>query len=500
MISSNENSAPLSAIAWLRWRLFLNALRTTQGKLELLSRILVSIAFSILGLGGAFGMVFLGFFSLSQGKLQLLALFLWIIFFFWQIFPVMASAFTSNSDSSDLLRFPLSYRSYFLVRLAYGAFDPASAIGILWTFGILVGVSFAKPALLPWAMLVLLAFATFNLLFMQMIFAWVERWLAQRRTREIMGILFILLMLSFQLIGPLAGHFGKRERPELQRVVEWVGLVQGILPPGLAADAIVQGIYPQWGTALSSLALLSAFVLVIAYGLHIRLWAQYRGENLNEVPAASTLRRDRQLRIGWKLPGLSTPVAAVFEKEIRYLLRSGPMMLTFIMPIFMLLVFRFGAMNSLRHSRGFFARTPDMAFLRLSGKVPRHSVSQKSRSCRHSGGRNSARVDRSLLPIRPACARHHHRHTRRPTVRCASKFCRRQCAFDVFAEKTGLLQIRRPTRLPDDGAGRPRPANCCGRHWCQRVLDGALLREFLDRNTAPSFVGRSIDRSVQNDS
>ena len=55
-------------------------------------------------------------------------------------------------------------------------------------------------------------------------------------------------------------------------------------------------------------------------------------------------------------------MAAVFEKEIRYLLRSGPMLLTLIMPIFMLVVFRFGAMNSARHSGGFLTRTPNLAF------------------------------------------------------------------------------------------------------------------------------------------
>jgi ABC-2 type transport system permease protein len=354
--------AQLAAIAWLRWRLFVNTLRTRQGKLDLLSRILVSLAFAFLGLGGAFGMGILAFFVLSQGKPQMLAIFLWIIFFFWQIFPVMATAFTPHSDSSDLLRFPLSYSSYFLVRLAYGACDPASAIGSLWSFGVLVGVSFAKPALFPWALLVLLALVIFNLLFMQMIFAWVERWLAQRRTREILSILFVLLTLSFQFIGPLTGRYGKRSRPELQKFVQVLAPVQGVLPPGLAADAIVQGIYPQWPVALSSLALLSAFALAIGYGLHVRLLAQYRGENLNEAPAASTPPRDRHLRLGWNLPGFSTPVAAVFEKEVRYLLRSGPMLLTLIMPVFALLVFRFGAMNAVRHQFSFLSRAPDLAF------------------------------------------------------------------------------------------------------------------------------------------
>jgi len=355
-------SSQLTAVAWLRWRLFVNALRTTHGQLELLARVVVSVAFATFGLGGAFGMGLLAYIVLSQGKPQMLAIFLWIICLFWQAFPLMAAAFTSDPDSSDLLRFPLSYGSYFLVRLAYGAFDPASAIGGLWSLGFLVGVSFAKPGLLPWAALVLMTFALFNLLLMQMIFAWVERWLAQRRTREIMGVLFVLLTLSFQLIGPLTRHFSRQAQPQVQRLVEVFAPVQAVLPPGLAADAIVQGIYPQWPVALSSWVLLCAFAMGIGYGLHVRLWAQYRGESWSESLAASEQPRDRELRLGWHLPGFATPVTAVFEKEIRYLLRSGPMLLTFIMPIFMLVVFRFGAMNSARHASAFLTRSPDLAF------------------------------------------------------------------------------------------------------------------------------------------
>ncbi|MFY9791386.1 MAG: hypothetical protein WAJ99_09380, partial [Candidatus Sulfotelmatobacter sp.] len=164
MMFSNQNSGQLTAIAWLRWRLFVNTLRTARGQWELLSRILVSFAFTILGLGGAFGMGAFAYFFLMRGKPQLLAVPLWVIFFFWQFFPILSTAFTNNPDSSDLLRFPLRYSSYYVVRLAYGAFDPASAIGALWTGGVLVGVSFAKAALLPWTLLVLLAFAAFNLL------------------------------------------------------------------------------------------------------------------------------------------------------------------------------------------------------------------------------------------------------------------------------------------------------------------------------------------------
>jgi len=113
--------------------------------------------------------------------------------------------------------------------------------------------------------------------------------------------------------------------------------------------------------SFTSFALLCAFALVVGYCLHVRLLAQYRGENLSEV-AASALPRDRSLRLGWNLPGVSTPVAAVFEKEVRYLLRSGPMLLTLIMPIFVLIILRFGALNAAKQSGAAFTHLPDMAF------------------------------------------------------------------------------------------------------------------------------------------
>jgi ABC-2 type transport system permease protein len=357
----------LAAIAALRWRLFVNTLRTTRGKLELFSQIMIGFAFAMGGLGGAIGLGFAATMMFSAGKPELLAVLFWFVFLFWQVFPIMATAFANNPDASDLLRFPLSYRSYFLVRMAYGAFDPATALGSLWSLGIVAGVSFAKPALLPWTLLVTLAFIVFNLLLMQMVFAWVERWLAQRRTRELMGILFILLMLSFQMIGPLVRHFEKGSRPDVQRYVEVLAPVQRVLPPGLAGDAIVQAAYPRFMPAFSSFALLCAFGLAIGYGLHARLLAQYRGENLSEVAAASALPKDRSLRLGWNLPGFAPSVSAVFEKEVRYLLRSGPMLLTLIMPVFALLILRFGAMNAARQSGAGFTHIQDMAFPAAAG-------------------------------------------------------------------------------------------------------------------------------------
>ena len=63
------------------------------------------------------------------------------------------------------------------------------------------------------------------------------------------------------------------------------------------------------------------------------------------------------LRPGWNLPGLPGPVTAVFEKELRYLSRSGPMLFTLIVPLFMLAVFRSSGNNE-----GLFAHVPGLTF------------------------------------------------------------------------------------------------------------------------------------------
>jgi ABC-2 type transport system permease protein len=350
--------AQLSAIAWLRWRMFSNSLHTTRGKMEVVSRVLMGILFTLGGLGGALGCGFGAWYFVSQGKPEMLAALFWPIFFFWQVFPVMSTAFTNNPDSSELLRFPLGYRAYFLVRLAYGSFDPATALGSLWLTGMLLGIAVASPILLVWALPVVLLFAAFNLLFLQMVFAWIERWLAQRRTREIMGVLFILLMLSFQLIGPAMQHFERR--PALQKTLGVFVTVQAFLPPGLAADAIAQVVHQHFAVGFSSFLFLGSIAALMACLLHLRLRAQYRGENLHEAGAAGVKQEIQGLRLGWSLPGFSQVVAAVFEKEVRYLSRSGAMLLALIVPLFMLVVFRLGPARSVWQTH--FMRAPDLAF------------------------------------------------------------------------------------------------------------------------------------------
>ena len=353
---TSQTRGQLAAIAQVRWHMFTHSLRTTKGALELFSRIVISIVIVAGGLGGAVLLGVAAWYFVSHGRPEALALLLWPVFLFWQFFPVMATALTETMDSSDLLRFPLSYPAYVLVRLVYGALDPATVLGTLWLLGITLGFGWARPGLLfLWTALVLAIFAAVNLLLTQMIFAWVERWLAQRRTREIFAVLFFLAMISLQLVGPVLSRYGEHSNATLHKISHVANPVQAMLPPGIAAASIVCAADGRYALALTFLAGLLLYAAAILRVLGVRLSAQYRGENLSEVSRDAALHQKVGVQPGWTIAGLSGPVAAVFEKELRYLARSGPMLLTFVTPIIMLVVFGMRG-----RSGGFLSNSPDL--------------------------------------------------------------------------------------------------------------------------------------------
>jgi ABC-2 type transport system permease protein len=333
-----------AAIGRVRWQLFVNSLRTVRGRLELVARALMFLGFALLGLGGSVGLAVAAWYFIAHGKPELLAFLLWPVFLFWQFFPVLASAFSENVDSSNLLRFPLTFRSYFFVRIIFGSLEPATAIGILWSAGIVAGVALGSARLILVAALAMLAFAILNVLLGRMIYVWVERWLAQRRTRELLGIVFFLFIISFQLINPLMMRFGRRAGPAMDHFSAQALPFQRFLPPGLAADAIARAFQQNFLQSFGDVALQCVYAAFILWLLNMRLRAQYLGENLSEAVARTSKPAAKTGAVpGWNIPGVTGPISAIVEKEFHYLSRSGPMLFTFIMPIVVLGIFRFGS-------------------------------------------------------------------------------------------------------------------------------------------------------------
>ncbi|HKU24823.1 MAG TPA: hypothetical protein VJQ54_05080, partial [Candidatus Sulfotelmatobacter sp.] len=113
--------------------------------------------------------------------------------------------------------------------------------------------------------------------------------------------------------------------------------VQAFLPPGFAAEAIDGASRHEPFLAGADLLLLTLYAAGAGALLAVRLGAEYRGESLGEAPRR-TAKAVSTASGGVRLEGRG-PVAAVIEKEIRYLTRSGVMLYGLLAPLVIVFLF-----------------------------------------------------------------------------------------------------------------------------------------------------------------
>jgi ABC-2 type transport system permease protein len=360
--------AQYGALARLRWRMFSNGMRSNKGMLELGARTFSYLVYAIMGLGLGAGAGVASYFLVAGGQWRFLPVLFWVLAFLWQAIPVMLASFQEQFDLGILLRFPVRFGSYVLLYLVFGLLDISTMLGGLCCVGIWFGVAAARPGLLLWVTLALGVFAAFNILLVRAIFVWIDRWLAQRKTREILGAVFMVAVLSLQLLNPAlyqtrhSGRSSHEEQAEKMRAAKerykpWLkkaNAVQIWLPPGLAARALRDATEGRPLQGVASLGLLGLYALAAGGVLALRLKAEYRGENLGSAPARDkALSRPRAAAsfpgsvaadrgTGWALGGVmggSGPIAAVMEKDVRSLMRTLPLLYAIGAPLVLVLVF-----------------------------------------------------------------------------------------------------------------------------------------------------------------
>ncbi len=324
------------ALAAMRWSLFRNSLRSSQGAIELGARTIAFFFYGLMGLGMAAGFGAGAYALVASEKWEILPILFWVMFVLWQAVPVTLASFQEQFDLGGLLRFPVSFGAFYLLHVVFGLVDPSSIMGGLCCLGVWIGIAVARLDLFAWAGLSLIVFAAFNILLVRAISAWIDRWLAQRRTREIIGALFFLGLMSLQLFNPAFRSQHHRrispaERAAGMQRLESANRVQRWFPPGLAAVAVQKSAVSQPAPALEATALLALFVLGTGAVLGMRLGAEYRGENLSDAPS----RQKAEKRGGtWLIDGRG-PMGAVMEKELRTLMRAMPLIYGLAAPLLM---------------------------------------------------------------------------------------------------------------------------------------------------------------------
>jgi len=336
------------ALVAMRWRMVANSVRSVQGAFEFGARGVAFIIYTIMGLSLGFGLGAGAYSLVSGGQLQYVAALFWTVFLVWQLLPIALASFQEQFDLSGLLRFPVNFGSFYLLNLVFGLVDVSTILGGICCLGILGGVTLARPALFGWTALVLAVYAIFNILAARTVLAWVDRWLAKRRTREVMSAIFLLLMLSLQLLNP-ALHQQNANRAARNPVDQQAGreIVNDLprwakpaiavvpwLPPGVAAESVYLNAVEKKPAALESLGALGLYILATGAVLGLRLRAEFRGEKLSEAPAA---RKRNESDSKWLIDG-SGPIAAVMEKEFRTIPRSMPLLFAMGAPLLTVLV------------------------------------------------------------------------------------------------------------------------------------------------------------------
>ena len=348
-----------AALVEMRWRMVANNLRSVHGAFEIGARGIGLIIYTIMGIvlgsglgGGAYSMV-------TSNHVHLLPVLFWTVFLVWQVMPIALASFQEQFDLNGLLRFPVGFGSFYLLNLVFGLVDVPTILGGICCLGILAGVTLARPSLFGWTTLILAVYAVFNILLARTVLAWADRWLARRRTREVASAIFLLLMLSLQLLNPALHQDGHGRRGKntakhssngevINALPTWANPLLAVLPwlpAGVAAGGVSEKITGDTGVALESMGLLGCYILATGGLLGIRLRAEFSGERLSEAPAA---RKRNESDSKWLLDG-SGPIAAVIEKELRAIPRSMPLLFAMGAPLLTVLVistlFKNGAMG-----------------------------------------------------------------------------------------------------------------------------------------------------------
>jgi ABC-2 type transport system permease protein len=325
------------ALGSIRWSIFRNTIRTGRGAMEAAAHGVSYLIYALMGFGLAMGFGSGAYAIAVNEKWAVVPALFWALLLAWQVVPVSIASFQEQFDVNGLLRFPVGFGAFYLLHLIFGMVDISTILGAFCCLGILVGTMIARPDLFGWLVLGLAVFAGFNILLVRAISAWTDRWMAQRRTREIVGSLFFLGLISLQLLNPAfrSDTHNRETWVAMMRRLETANRLQRWLPPGLASVVVREGAEGTPARALGAASLLGIYVVATGALLGVRLRAEYRGENFGDAPSRKKeVRRSR----AWLIDG-SGPLAAVMEKELRVLLRAMPLIYGLAAPLLMVFIF-----------------------------------------------------------------------------------------------------------------------------------------------------------------
>jgi ABC-2 type transport system permease protein len=266
-----------------------------------------------------------------------------LVFLYWQVIPLLMAATGASLELRKLQAYPIPVSQLFsietMLRITAGI---EMALVLL---GILIGVLF-NPRLPKWCGLAIVPYILFNLYFGVGLRDLLLRILARKRIREVAFLLLVICAALPQLVLTRMPGVGSRLRVLLGGE-GWLGW------PWAATANLVQGF-----------DFLHSSTILLAWAAAAGVFARWQFNRTLSFDADAARASDQRstadlglLEKFYRLPSvlLTDPLAALVEKEIRFLLRSPRFRLVFLMG------FTFGLVIWLPIALG--RNTPQTSFL-----------------------------------------------------------------------------------------------------------------------------------------
>lgn len=305
------------AILWAQWRTFRNYFPRSNKAGILFTAVCTTAWYGLFAYLALIAAFLLSRPEEIQPLSKILPPALFLCLLYWQLIPVLMASMGSSLDMRKLLVYPLPPAHLFTLEVLLRISSGVEMLMLL--AGAAMGLML-NPKIPGWAPLALLLFAAFNLCCSAGIRDLLVRLLAHRRVREIVVFLLVLAAALPQIL-LMRGPEG--------RIRSFFAGESGAFWPWTAAARLAFGRFTWASTAVLMTWTLAAYL----FGR----WQFERTLRFDSSEAASqglTSRRSLS-RIEWfyRIPNLlfPEPLAALVEKELRFLTRAPRFRLVFLM-------------------------------------------------------------------------------------------------------------------------------------------------------------------------
>lgn len=339
----------LRTLIWLKWTLFRNSLRSSKAVVNRIATVLgmlVALAFALviaLGLGAAAYVL-----SSPEIMTQITRrearrasgsipsaqfIFFSILTFFylmWATLPLSVGT-GRQFDPGRLLMYPISLRKLFALDFISETVNLQSIFAIPAILALGIGAGLGKGTI-AWALPATVLAALFGLALAKWLSISVGSMMRRKRARaeSLLALLGIVLGLGGAVLGQVAPALFKHA--ESFRGLRWT-------PPGAVALALTDGLAEGGGLdyflALITLSVYSALLIVASYWVAQRAALGKTGARRDVKPK---VKAANEIYTGWEFPGLSGELAAIIEKELRYVLRNAQARLMVLMPLILIVL------------------------------------------------------------------------------------------------------------------------------------------------------------------